>query len=167
MVTFLQSDIIQNIILPFVLIFTLVFAILEKSKLLGEGKMQINAIISFVLAGIFVTFSTQVGWLKQFAVFLAIGIVLLFILMLIWGFAWGTKDGDPFKEAKWMKNTIGWIAFAGVVIAALVITGYWDTLYNYIVNPDKGSNIVFLILIIAAVAWVLSSGKPKDKDESK
>lgn len=167
MATFLQSDIFQDIILPFVLIFTLAFAVLEKSNVLGTGKKQINAIISFVLAAIFITFYEQVGWIQKFAVFLAVGLVLLFILMLIWGFAYGSTDGDPFKTVKWMKSTIGWIAFIGVIVAALIITGYWDNFYGYFVNPDSGSNVLFIILIIAAISWVLSSGKSGDKKEEK
>ena len=168
MATFLQSEIFQSIILPFILLFTIIFALLEKSNLLGEGKKQINAIIAFAVAAILITFSTQVQWIRQFTVFLAVGLVLLFVLMLIWGFAYGTKDGDVFKEASWMKPTIGWIAFVGVIAFALVVTGYWDDVYSYFINPDSGSNIIFIILIVAAMAWVLTSGKsdkPKDKDK--
>ena len=35
-------------ILPWVLVFVLIFAILEKSNLLGEGKRQVNAIVGAV-----------------------------------------------------------------------------------------------------------------------
>jgi Ca2+/Na+ antiporter len=167
MATFIQSEIFQNIILPFVLIFTLVFALLEKSKLLGENKKQINAIIGFVVAAILVTFSTQVDWIRKFSVFLAVGLVLLFVLMLIWSFAWGTTDGDPFKNAEGMKKGIGWVAIVAVVIGALVMTGYWDRVYSYVINPDSGSNLIFLVLIIIAIVWVMSSGKSDKKEEKK
>lgn len=36
--TILQSDFVTQLILPFLLVFTLVFAILEKTKLLGDEK---------------------------------------------------------------------------------------------------------------------------------
>lgn len=167
MANFLQSEVIQTIVLPFVLIFTLLFAILEKSNLLGPGKKQVNAIISFVIAAIFVTFSTQVNWIRQFSVFLAIGIVILFVLMLIWSFAVGTTKGDPFENYTWMKSGIGWVAIIAVVAAALVITGYWSVVSNYLSNPDSGSNIIFIVLIVAAIAWVLSSGKSEEKKDKK
>jgi hypothetical protein len=47
---------IENLryILPFLLVFTLVFSVLEKTKILGEGKKQFNVVVSLVLATAFV-----------------------------------------------------------------------------------------------------------------
>lgn len=162
MVNFLSYPIFSDYILPFILVFALVFAILQKSKLLGEGKQQIDAIVAFVIAAIFVTFATQVTWLKNFSVFLVIGLVILFIFMLIYGFAYGDTKGDPLAGAKWVKPTVGIIVFVGVIVGALVITDYWQKVVDFFTNGTTGPNVLFIILIIVAITVVLQAGKKKE-----
>ena len=162
MANFLSIPIFKDIVLPFILVFALVFAILQKSKLLGESKQQIDAIVAFVIAGILVTFSTQVEWIRQFIVFLVVGLVILFIFMLIYGFAYGDTKGDPLAGAKWVKPTVGVIVFIAVIVGALVITGFWDKVVNFFSNGDLGPNVLFLILIAVAIITVLNSGKKKE-----
>src|SRR3989338_1942273 len=36
--------------LPFLLVFTIVFAVLEKTKIMGEGKKNLNVVIALVLS---------------------------------------------------------------------------------------------------------------------
>ena len=45
----LQSSGFYEFALPFLLVFTIVFAILEKTKLFGGGKKNINLIIGIVV----------------------------------------------------------------------------------------------------------------------
>jgi len=155
MATFLTNWIFKDLVLPFVLIFTLIFAVLEKSKLLDEGKQQINAIIAFVIAAILVTFSTQVEWIQKFSVFLAVALFVYFVFMLIWGFTFGVTKGDPFEGLKNMKNLLGAIAFIAVVIAVLVITGWWTKVVDFFTSGDKGANIIMIVVIVGAIAAVL------------
>ena len=163
MANFLTLPIFSDIVLPFILVFVLIYAILEKSRLLGEDKHQINAIISFVIAGILITFSAQVTWLRQFMVFLVMALVILFVFMLIYGFAYSNKDG--FSLSKELKMAIAAIAFVAVVVAALVITDYWDKAYSFLTESSTGSNAIFILIIVAALVAVLYTGKDKDKKD--
>ena len=52
--TFLQNWIVAKFVLPFFLVWFIVFAILEKAKPLGE-KHQLNALVSTVIGLIFVS----------------------------------------------------------------------------------------------------------------
>ncbi len=162
MVNFLSYPIFSDYILPFILVFALIFAILQKSKLLGDGKQQIDAIVAFVIAAIFVTFATQVTWLKDFAVFLVIGLVILFIFMLMYGFAYGDTKGDPLAGAKWVKPTVGIILFIAVIVGALVITDTWQKVLDFFTKGEMGPNVVFIVLIIVAILSVLNMGKKKE-----
>ncbi len=159
MVNFLTLDIFQNIILPFLLVFTLIFAILEKSNLLGKDKHQINAIMGFVIAGLLVGVYKYVDMIHQFVIFLVIALVILFVFLMISGFAFGTTDGDVFKNYTWAKWVLTAIGFIALVIAVLVITKTWDKFLNFITNSNVGTNIIFAIIIIAALAAVLFGGK--------
>ena len=52
--TFLQHWIFTQYLFPFLLVFFIVFALLERTKLFGDGKKQLDALISFVIGLIFV-----------------------------------------------------------------------------------------------------------------
>ena len=79
--TIFSSPIFLDIILPFLLVFTLVFAILDKSKLLGEGKKQINAIISLVVGLILIGFPFARNIVVNLIPFLVVSLVILFVFM--------------------------------------------------------------------------------------
>ncbi|MBI2671491.1 hypothetical protein HYX16_01015 [Candidatus Woesearchaeota archaeon] len=72
-----------DIALPFILIFTVIFAVLQKIKLFG-GKKNIDIIVAVVLAFLSVRSVFLVGLLNRFlpntAIFLII--ILMFLLML-------------------------------------------------------------------------------------
>ena len=57
--TIFTNPLFVETILPFLLVFTLVFAILEKTKILGDGKRQIDAIVALVIGLIFVAFGYE------------------------------------------------------------------------------------------------------------
>ena len=49
---------ILDVALPFLLVFTIVFAVLEKTKILGEDKRNLNVVLSLIL-GLSVVFAHQ------------------------------------------------------------------------------------------------------------
>ncbi len=159
METLLSSPFVRDIILPFLLVFVLIFAILEKLKILGEEKKQVNAIIAFVIALIFVSFSKSVGITIDLISVVAVIAVVLLLFMMLYGFASGEKEFSLNKNVK----TILWILISiAVVIALLVITGYWSVIYNAIASGNTiVTNIIFIIVIIAAVAVVMWQGGNK------
>jgi len=165
MANFLQSELFTLVILPFLLVFTLVFAILQKSKLLGEGKQQIDAIISFVIAAVVISFANAVNIITQLSVFMALALFILFVFMIIYSFAYGDTKGDPLAAQKWLKPAIGIVAIIAVVIAVLIISGYWDDVYNFFTQGELGSNVIFVILIIAAIVAVVKGGGKSEKKE--
>lgn len=161
--TILQSGFVMYIILPFLLIFTLVFAILQKSKILGDGKKQIDALVALSIALIVVAFSSQVEIIQELMPFLAIGLVILMIFFLFWAFAF--PEGK-FEVPKAIKYTIGIVAAIAVIIATLVTTGSWDTVKSWFTgdNSSVGANIIIVVIIIGVIlAVVLGGKKPEDK----
>ena len=165
MANFLQSELFTLVILPFLLVFTLVFAILQKSKLLGEGKQQIDAIISFVIAAVVISFANAVNIITQLSVFMALALFILFVFMIIYSFAYGDTKGDPLAAQKWLIPAIGIVVIIAVVIAVLIISGYWDDVYNFFTQGELGSNVIFVILIIAAIVAVVKGGGKSEKKE--
>ena len=82
---FIISPFFVNIILPFVLVFTLVFAILEKTRLLGENK-QIDAIVGVVIGLFLISVPGPRDIVILLMPFLAVSIVILLVFMIIYGF---------------------------------------------------------------------------------
>lgn len=101
--TIFNSSLFSEIILPFLLMFVLVFAILDKTKILGEGKRQINAIISLVIALIFISFARAVGIVTSLMPFLAVVLVIILVFYLLFGFV---LLSQRFLPSCYLKNNI-------------------------------------------------------------
>lgn len=161
--TILSSDLVRNLILPFLLIFAVVFAILEKSKILGEDKRQVNAIVSLVIALLTITFASAVNIINNLIPFLAVAVVIILVFMVLLAFVASGKEGLQLHTG--IKVTLGIIIAVAVIIAILFATNTWDTVYDYLAGKSQSSsvvtNAVFILVIIGALVWVYLSGKKK------
>jgi hypothetical protein len=164
--TILSHPIFIETILPFLLVFTIVFAVLQKSKIFGEGKKQIDSIVSLVIGLVLISFAQATGIIIQLIPFLAVSLVVILVFMLLLGSF--TKEGELAKE---LHPGIKWVLIIGsliaVIIAVLFITGTWDYIYDFIfLTGIEGSSIVlnavFFVVIIAAVIFVIWGAKKKD-----
>jgi len=155
--TILQSPFVTDLVLPFLLIFTLVFAILEKTKILGDEKKQINAIIAFVMGLIFISFSKYVGITTNLMGVVAVIAVVLLVFMMLFAFASGE---EKIKIPDGVKYTL-WILIAIIIlISILVFTGLWDKIASTLMSGNSiVANVIFIIVIIIAVVVVLWGGK--------
>jgi len=163
---FLISSVFLEYILPFVLIFTLVFAILQKSKILGEGKKQIDAIVGLVVGLILIAFPFSRDIVVRLMPFLAVTITILLVFMIFYGLAYGNVEMN-----KWIKAVFLIIFSLALVTVFLFITGWWDPIYDFMFNRSGSGqvwiNILLIIIIAAAVVAVLkgkgSEGKSKEE----
>jgi len=161
------EPIFMEYILPFLLVFTLVFAVLDKTKLLGEGKRQINAIISLVIGLILLAFPAPRDIIVKLIPFLAVVLVILFVFMLLYGFLAGKKEGDVLNKG--LKIALGIIVGLSLIVAILWISGVWDVIYDKLVNQEGAGKIWMNVLLIAIIAGamsvVLATGGGKSKNE--
>jgi len=160
--TFLQHWLFTDFVFPFLLIFFIVFAILEKTKVLGDKK-QLNALIAFVLGLIFVGAVFPKLVVANLILFLTVSLVVVFVVLLIWGFIAGEeglKFGESSKALKWV---IGIVLVIAVLIALLIFTGIFPNLIDFLFNESwSGSfwtNFLFIVVIAIALALVLHSSK--------
>lgn len=159
---FLQYPIFTRFILPFLLIFFIVFAILEKTNVLGKDKRQLNALISFVIGLIFVTVLSPTLIVSNLILFLTISLVIVFVVLLIWGFVSG-EEGFNLKEHKFLRTVLLIVVLIAVIFAVIwAITG---TNFSGIINFLFGqgwsnsfwTNFIFVVLIAVAIALVWRS----------
>ena len=120
---------ITEVVLPFLLIFTILFAILQQVKIFGDGKKNLNTGLALLIALIAVIphYTGRypgnydpvviINALIPSAAVLAIAILLVLILMGIWGAK--INEGVPM---------IAIIIILGVLLFVFGTTvGWWDT----------------------------------------
>lgn len=150
--------------LLFLLIFTVVFAILQKSKILGEGKKQIDALVALSI-GLLVT---GVGYVMEFTQkilpFMAtVMIIILVFLLLAAMFFKGEIDVD-----KNVRLAFAAVVLIIVVIAVIVFTGFWDTIKGWFSDGgDVSSNIILIVVMLAVIAFAYFGGGKSEKKEEK
>ena len=154
--TLLSSPLVLEVLLPFLLVFTIVFAVLQKSQVFGEGKKQADAIIALAIGLIFVAFAHAVNIVIQLTAFLGVLLVIIVVIMILMGAVGKPGDFDNAFPQKF-RTGIGIVSIIAVVGAVLYLTGLWDTIYPFILNnlnePIVGT-IILLGVILAAVLFL-------------
>ncbi len=159
-ITFLQNWIVSKFVLPFLLIFFIVFAILEKTKLFGEGKKQLNALTAFVIGLIFVGAVSPKLVVENMILFLTVAIVIVFVILIIWGFIFGDEKG--FKTADWMKWILGILSGIAVIVAVIFATGLNTQIADFLSKQSQvWTNVVFVVVIAVALALILLQKEKK------
>jgi len=143
-------------VIPFLLIFAVVFAILKKTNILGKDNDAILAIISVAMG----LLSLQFDFVSEFFAIVfprfGIGLSLFLVLLIFVGFFTSPDGKDLSKKMGWMGLVIG----IGTVIWAL---SEWDEWNNYGGFGGWFSENIWAILIlgavIGAIAVIYNSGK--------
>ena len=112
---FLRDFGLFDVVLPFLLVFAIVFAILEKTKILGqeEGgapKRNINSIVSFVIALLVVSTNKIVTALNEALPNIVLLVVILVSFLLLIGVFSKSEELDFYAKHK------GWYRFFMVII---------------------------------------------------
>lgn len=160
----LQHPIVIQFILPFLLVFTIIFAVLQKSEILGKGKKQIDAIVGLVIGLMFIAFPGPRDLVVNLMPFLAVGLVMILVLFLLWGFFYQKEFSAP----DGVKTAAGIVALIAVIVAVIYFSGYWEYLKDLLGSNSGGSNLLVNILVIVVigaviVAVVVGGGKNGDK----
>lgn len=187
-VEFLRDFGLFDVILPFLLVFTITFAVLEKTRILGNVKVHgtdetipnknLNSMVSFVVALLVVATANVVRAINESLP----NIVLLLVasvsfLILIGVFVKGELDFTE-KHKNWNRAFII-IMFIGVILIFLNaiymdVAGESVSVLEYgidwIIDNWSGTvfgSIIILIVIVVAILYITStkSGGGKKEDE--
>jgi hypothetical protein len=173
---------IYDVILPFLLIFSIVFAIFEKTRVFGVDKYpdgkeypkkNINSMVAFVIAFFVIASSQLVETITKISanmVILLMGTTLF--LLLAGSFHKETPEGF-FLEGAW-KNIFMIIVFAGLVLIFLdaIKTGeqtWLEFVMNQLQNVWGSTAVASIIMVIAVIGIMIyvTSGGPKAEHEKK
>lgn len=160
----LGNEFFTNVILPFILVFTVIFAILEKVDILGKKK-DIHAIVALVISLIAIGVPAAVGTLQRFIPLIAVLLIILFAWMLVFGFA-GDRVGATWSSGlkKFFMIFLGIVLLATAVWAVTSSTGILDKInLNEVLSAQITQMILFVGAIVAVIAIAVSGSDEKDK----
>ncbi|MEN9626525.1 MAG: hypothetical protein RL557_853 [archaeon] len=152
--TFLLSPFMVDYTLPFILVFALMFAILQKTKLLGDEAKRVNAMIALVIGLMLVAFPPARTLVVLLMPFLAVFAVLLLVFMLLYGFIVGKKEGDVLGRP-W-KIAFGGILALSLVSYLLMVSGYWDIVWSLFFAGGR-NQLLMTVIMIAAIVGVIAA----------
>lgn len=172
---------IYDVILPFLLVFTIVFAILEKTAIFGKEKTKegggeitrknLNAMTAFVVAFFVVASSRLVEIITEVsanAVVLLLASVLF--LILVGSFHQETKEGFFLKD--WTKTAFIIIMFIGIFAIFLnaIKTESGDSwlsmMLDYIGSFWSNDVVASIILVIIVIGLMVYLTKPSSTGSS-
>lgn len=146
----LESIGIFDVALPFILIFTIAFAVLQKIQLFGANKKNIDLIVSLVLAFIAIRNVYLIGLINTFlpniAMFLII--ILMFLLLL------GTFGGSISGFSGFMAGVAAIFSFVAVIIALSSDLGYGFILPYYFYDFFDYQTKAILLFIFGLVVVI-------------
>jgi hypothetical protein len=156
-----ENPFFTEMLLPFLLVFVVVYAILQKSKVLGDGVAQIDAIVAFVVGLITITFTYQTGVITHLMAWLALGIGVILVFLILYGFVAGDLSSVP----GWMKITFGILAGMFTIGVVVYVTGFWGVFQGWFEGSSESGllmNIFMVLIVVGAAVLVAVSGKSGD-----
>ena len=154
--TIFQHWIVTKFLLPFVLVWGLIYAILERTKLFGDDKQQLNGILAAVIGLIFVGAVYPKMVVENMILFLAVAIVIIFVILMIWGFIGGGDKETGFALEGWMKKILWAVGGVAIIVAILWATGVNTTILDLLFNQSWSNSFWTNFFFIAVVAGVLA-----------
>lgn len=148
--TIFMDPFVINVILPFLLIFVVGFAILRKTKVLGENKFA-DVLVAMIIAFLFVAVPQVVGVTLRLIPIISVFIVIILCYYLIFGFLEIHKTTGILIAL----GIIFGLAFIGSVLWAIGV------LEKIIVNEKIIGTIIMIIVLGGAVALVFAIGGSK------
>ncbi len=166
-VKILDSWGLTDVMLPFLLVFVVIFALMSKTNILGKDKKKYNMAVALVVALLVVIphvldyyppQSDVVSILNQAlpqVSLIAVAVMMLLVLIGLFG-----------VEAKWMGSSLsGWIAIIAFLIIIWIFGGAagwwtgWTGYYNFF--GEESIAIIVMLLVFAIIVWWISSGEGK------
>ena len=138
-------------VLPFLMIFALVYGILAKSNILGNNP-GVNATIALSMGLLALQFDYVSGFYASIFPYAGMGLAVLLVAFILLGLITGTNE----KASKWIFFGIGVVIFLFVLFGTLGNT-YWLGGVGYSL-AGAGPALLAILLIVGVLGWIIASG---------
>lgn len=143
-------------VLPFLLIFSVVFAILSKTKIFEDNR-AVNAVISLAIGLLSLQFDFVSTFFATIFPRFGVGLAVLLVAIILIGIFY---PGDEYKTLKW----VGYVVGIGVIIWAIANWGFWndDLGISWFIQENFWA-LIILGAVITAIVLVAKGGSTKSK----
>ena len=180
-IQFLDRLGVYEVLLPFLLVFTIVFAILEKTKIFGTetvngseySKKNLNSLFAFVTSFLVVASSRLVAAINEALANMTILLLLGVSFLILVGVFHTGKDEFELKDGPF-KTILMWLMFVGISLIFLHAlktengTPWLYYAWNFTVrniNTGAMGALIVTILTIGMMLWITRSDDQGSKSE--
>jgi len=158
-----QNAFFTEMLLPFLLVFVVVFAILQKSKILGEGKAQIDSMVAMVIGLLLIGVRQPREIIVNLMPWMAVGVATILVFLILYGLV----AGDLTKAPDWMKVTFGILAGLFTIGVVVYVTGFYHVVEKWFSEgtSDIWTNVIMILLVVGAMVVAVVTGKKKKKSD--
>ena len=150
-----------DVVLPFLLIFAIIFGILEKTKIFGtEGdkglaKKNINAMIAFVLALFFISSRKLVELTALSLPMVGVIAVVVVSVMMLAGFFFSSKEEFTFEKLPWLKYLLIAFVVMGIFITFLHFAGWLNVVLEFFKTSVWSNTVLGSIVLVGFIIAAL------------
>jgi hypothetical protein len=137
-------------VLPFLMIFALIYGILSKSKIIGNNP-GVNATIALSAGLLALQFDYVSGFYASIFPYAGMGLAILLVAFILMGLIFKENEGS-----KWIFFGIGVVIFLFVLFGALGNT-YWLGGVGYNL-AGAGPALLAILLVVLILGWIIASG---------
>ena len=167
-IVFFEEIGLYDVVLPFLLVFTIVFAILEKTKVFGTeqidgkeySKKNLNSITAFVIAFFVIASSKLVEIITTVSSYTVILLLLSVLFLLLVGSFMKEGEGG-FLKGNW-NYFFMIMMFVGIALIFIYALGWWDVMWGFFRFQTGGEVVgsIILLAIIVLFIWYIVKGEP-------
>lgn len=150
---------LTDVILPFILVFTIVFAVLQKAKIFGAESKKYNVVVALVV-GLLVVIPHVTGRYPPGADVVeiineaipAVSVLLIAVVMflVLIGIFFEPKAGG------WVSSIVLLLSILAVVWIFGKAAGWWYRMPFWLDDPDVQA-LVIIILVFGIIVWFITA----------
>lgn len=177
---------IYDVVLPFLLVFTIMFAVLDKTKVLGvdeyDGKKyprrNLNAMVAFVSGFLFIASTRLVSLINQAVANIVILVIFSVLFLVLIGVFYSEKE-EVFLGG-WQRMVFVIIMFVGIVLIFLYaiptdegepwLMWFWNDYLAERWDTKTVGSVILMIVIVVFMFYIVrepphnkSHGIPSEK----
>jgi hypothetical protein len=167
MTTILQAPLLVDFLYPLLLVFFIVFAILQKLEIFGKDKSQLNAAIGLVVSLIFVGAVFPKLMVQNMVLYMSVALIVIFVALMFWGFISGKSDLTVTDDkGKKIRKIFAFLIFGSLIFAFFWASGvssslidvfekFFRLLFGSSWSGSFWTNFIFVLIVAVAVLVVL------------
>lgn len=153
--------------LPFLLVFSLFYGLLEKSKVFGDTGRRINVIVALVAALYILIFSPYSATISTFFANFFGATSMIIITLVVGMMIVGVMVGPMWSKEGWdkvWKHAAGGVVLIGFILALAIFWGtggfdlFGQTIPGFGAMTTEDVILIFLIIVTAVALWFMTRG---------